>query len=152
MAILGGVRFSGNNTAAYFRVSSGQQSIDQQNDAIAVAGITPDRVFINTASGRAGSDRPGSSECMRWLRAATISLSSPWIGSGGPSGKSMWSLSRHRHLSLLKYPQDDPPESVSYSQQADMRPLNSPTCDPGSLMTVVSSRMRALGRGRWLPT
>ena len=42
-------------TAAYLRVSTGQQSIDQQHDAIAAAGITPDRVFTDTASGRAGS-------------------------------------------------------------------------------------------------
>lgn len=29
-------------TAAYLRVSTGQQSIDQQHDLIAAAGITPD--------------------------------------------------------------------------------------------------------------
>jgi DNA invertase Pin-like site-specific DNA recombinase len=38
------------STAAYLRVSTGQQSIDQQDDAIAAAGITPDRVFTDTAS------------------------------------------------------------------------------------------------------
>ncbi|WP_176234865.1 recombinase family protein [Mycobacterium simiae] len=56
------------STAAYFRVSTGQQSIDQQHDAIAAAGITPDRVFGDTASGRAGSDRPGWTEYLGWLR------------------------------------------------------------------------------------
>ena len=56
------------STAAYLRVSTGQQSIDQQHDAIAAAGITPDRVFTDTASGRAGSNRPGWTECMGWLR------------------------------------------------------------------------------------
>lgn len=55
-------------TAAYLRVSTGQQSIDQQHDAIAAAGITPDRVFIDTASGRADSNRPGWTECMGYLR------------------------------------------------------------------------------------
>jgi DNA invertase Pin-like site-specific DNA recombinase len=55
-------------TAAYLRVSTGQQSIDQQHDAIAAAGITPDRVFTDTASGRAGSNRPGWTECMGYLR------------------------------------------------------------------------------------
>src|SRR6201993_4948370 len=55
-------------TAAYLRVSTGQQSIDQQHDAIAAAGIKPDRVFTDTASGRAGSNRPGWTECMGWLR------------------------------------------------------------------------------------
>jgi DNA invertase Pin-like site-specific DNA recombinase len=56
------------STAAYLRVSTGQQSVDQQHDAIATAGITPDRIFSDTASGRAGSKRPGWSECMGWLR------------------------------------------------------------------------------------
>ena len=55
-------------TAAYLRVSTGQQSIDQQHDAITAAGITPDRVFTDTASGCAGSNRPGWTECMGYLR------------------------------------------------------------------------------------
>ena len=54
--------------AAYLRVSTGQQPIDQQHDAVAAAGITADRVFTDTASGRAGSDRPGWTECMGYLR------------------------------------------------------------------------------------
>jgi DNA invertase Pin-like site-specific DNA recombinase len=54
--------------ATYFRVSTGQQSIDQQQDAVAAAGIIPDRVFTDTASGRAGSNRPGWAECVGWLR------------------------------------------------------------------------------------
>lgn len=56
------------STAAYFRVSTGQQSIDQQHDAIAAAGIIPDRIFTDASSGRAGSDRPGWTECLDWLR------------------------------------------------------------------------------------
>jgi DNA invertase Pin-like site-specific DNA recombinase len=56
------------SVAAYFRVSTGQQSIDQQQDAVAAAGIIPDREFTDTASGRAGSDRPGWMECIGWLR------------------------------------------------------------------------------------
>jgi DNA invertase Pin-like site-specific DNA recombinase len=54
--------------AAYFRVSTGQQSVDQQHDAIAASGVTPDRIFTDIASGRAGSERPGWAECMGWLR------------------------------------------------------------------------------------
>jgi DNA invertase Pin-like site-specific DNA recombinase len=54
--------------AAYLRVSTGQQSVNQQHDAIAAAGIMPDRVFTDTASGRAGSNRPGWTECMGYLR------------------------------------------------------------------------------------
>src|ERR1700738_3975954 len=56
------------STAAYLRVSTGQQSVEQQHDAIAAAGVTPDRVFSDTASGRAGSNRPGWTECTGWLR------------------------------------------------------------------------------------
>jgi DNA invertase Pin-like site-specific DNA recombinase len=56
------------STAAYLRVSTGQQSVEQQRDAIAAAGVTPDRVFSDTASGRAGSNRPGWTECTGWLR------------------------------------------------------------------------------------
>jgi DNA invertase Pin-like site-specific DNA recombinase len=56
------------STAVYLRVSTGQQSVDQQHDVIAAAGIVPDRVFTDTASGRAGSNRPGWTECMGWLR------------------------------------------------------------------------------------
>jgi DNA invertase Pin-like site-specific DNA recombinase len=54
--------------AVYLRVSTGQQSVDQQRDAVAAAGIIPDRVFTDTASGRAGSNRPGWTECIGWLR------------------------------------------------------------------------------------
>jgi DNA invertase Pin-like site-specific DNA recombinase len=56
------------SVATYFRVSTGQQSIDQQQDAVAAAGVIPDRVFTDTASGRAGSHRPGWMECIGWLR------------------------------------------------------------------------------------
>ena len=56
------------STAAKFRVSTGQQSIDQQHDAIAAAGVTPDQVFTDTASGPAGSTQPGWAGCMGWLR------------------------------------------------------------------------------------
>ena len=56
------------SVAAYLRVSTGQQSVNQQHDAIANAGVTPDRVFSDTASGGAGSDRPGWTECISWLR------------------------------------------------------------------------------------
>jgi DNA invertase Pin-like site-specific DNA recombinase len=54
--------------AVYLRVSTTQQSVDQQHDLIAAAGVVPDRVFTDTASGRAGSNRPGWSECIGWLR------------------------------------------------------------------------------------
>ncbi|MFZ3348176.1 recombinase family protein, partial [Mycobacterium sp.] len=58
--------------AVYLRVSTGQQSIDQQQDAVAAAGIIPDRVFTDTASGRTGSNRPGWTECIGWLREGDL--------------------------------------------------------------------------------
>lgn len=56
------------STAAYMRVSTSGQTTAQQADAIAAAGVEPDRVFTDTASGRAGSERPGWTDCLAWLR------------------------------------------------------------------------------------
>lgn len=56
------------STAAYLRVSTGHQTVEQQRDAFATRGIAADREFTDTASGRAGSDRPGWRECLAWLR------------------------------------------------------------------------------------
>ncbi|SIE96148.1 recombinase family protein [Mycobacteroides abscessus] len=57
------------STAAYLRVSTGHQSIEQQQDALVSAGMQADREFCDVASGRAGSERPGWTECLGWLRA-----------------------------------------------------------------------------------
>lgn len=56
------------STATYVRVSTGHQSIEQQRDALDSAGVKPDREFVDIASGRAGSARPGWTECLAWLR------------------------------------------------------------------------------------
>ncbi|MBN7482122.1 MULTISPECIES: recombinase family protein [Mycobacteroides] len=56
------------STATYVRVSTGHQSIEQQRDALTAAGVKPDREFCDVASGRAGSERPGWTECLAWLR------------------------------------------------------------------------------------
>lgn len=56
-------------TAAYLRVSTDHQSLDQQHDALSAAGITPDKVFSDKLSGGAGSDRPGLADALDWLRA-----------------------------------------------------------------------------------
>lgn len=53
---------------AYLRISTSGQSTAQQYDQIIAAGITPARIFEDTASGRAGSDRPAWRECLAWLR------------------------------------------------------------------------------------
>lgn len=56
------------STATYLRVSTGHQSIEQQRDALTAAGVKADREFVDIASGRAGSERPGWTECLAWLR------------------------------------------------------------------------------------
>ncbi|PVB10678.1 resolvase [Mycobacteroides abscessus] len=56
------------STATYVRVSTGHQSIEQQQDALVSAGVQADREFVDIASGRAGSERPGWAECLGWLR------------------------------------------------------------------------------------
>lgn len=56
------------STAAYLRVSTDHQSLDQQHDALAAANIAPDRVFADKVSGKAGADRPGLAEALGWLR------------------------------------------------------------------------------------
>jgi DNA invertase Pin-like site-specific DNA recombinase len=70
------------STAVYLRVSTGQQSVGQQHDVIAAAGIVPDRVFTDIASGHAGSNRPGWTECMGWLRVGDqlIVVAVDWLG------------------------------------------------------------------------
>lgn len=60
------------STATYVRVSTGHQSIEQQRDALTAAGIKPDREFMDVASGRAGSERPGWAECLAWLREGDV--------------------------------------------------------------------------------
>jgi hypothetical protein len=53
-------------TAAYLRVSTGQQSIDQQHDAIAAAGITPDRVFTDSGPRPVYFVMCSNSDCKAW--------------------------------------------------------------------------------------
>lgn len=54
-------------TAFYARVSTREQSLDQQRDAIAAAGIRPDAEFADQLSGAAGKERPGYADCLGWL-------------------------------------------------------------------------------------
>ncbi|KXP08713.1 recombinase family protein [Tsukamurella pseudospumae] len=54
--------------AAYLRVSTDHQSLDQQHDALAAARINPDRIFSDQLSGSAGTERPGLAEALSWLR------------------------------------------------------------------------------------
>jgi DNA invertase Pin-like site-specific DNA recombinase len=56
-------------TAAYLRVSTDHQSLDQQRDALAKSGVCADREFADKLSGAAGSERPGLAEAFAWLRS-----------------------------------------------------------------------------------
>ncbi|MGB8206268.1 MAG: hypothetical protein WCF69_01450 [Mycobacterium sp.] len=65
------------STAAYLRVSTGQQSIDQQHGAIAAAGITPDRVLPTPRlAAPVATDPPGWNAWAGFVKATT-SWSSP---------------------------------------------------------------------------
>jgi hypothetical protein len=98
------------------RVLSGlhRTAIDRpEHDLVAAAGIKPDRVFTDTASGRAGSDRPGWTEwevgtalhelttrgvtCGRcakgWTRAPRRGARSPASWPPSPSWNSNWAKS-----------------------------------------------------------
>lgn len=59
----------------YMRVSKsdGSQTTDLQKDALLQAGVDPEQIFEDQASGKA-SDRPGLSACLRALRAADTLL------------------------------------------------------------------------------
>ena len=61
--VLGGVRTP---FAWYGSSLSHIRTVEQAR--LAAAGITPDRVFTDTASCRAGNNRPGWTECMGYLR------------------------------------------------------------------------------------
>ncbi|MCA9556500.1 MAG: recombinase family protein [Myxococcales bacterium] len=56
------------HVVAYCRVSTASQSVEQQRDQITAAGIVPQRVFIETASGSAGTARPEWEQCADHLR------------------------------------------------------------------------------------
>ncbi len=53
----------------YVRVSKsdGSQTLDPQRDALAAAGIDPERIYHDLASGRK-DDRPGLTACLRGHR------------------------------------------------------------------------------------
>lgn len=53
--------------AFYARVSTREQSLDQQRDALAAARITPDREFAEKLSGSAGTERPEFAAAVTWL-------------------------------------------------------------------------------------
>jgi DNA invertase Pin-like site-specific DNA recombinase len=54
--------------AFYARVSTKEQSLDQQRDALAAARVVPDREFAEKLSGKAGTDRPEYAAAVDWLK------------------------------------------------------------------------------------
>lgn len=55
-------------TAAYVRVSTSTQTVEQQRDQIRAAGYRPSCVFKDNASGASGMPRPGWDACLGWLQ------------------------------------------------------------------------------------
>ena len=55
----------------YVRVSTQRQSIDNQLDALAAAGIDPERIFSDKMSGTR-DDRPGLAELLRFAREGDV--------------------------------------------------------------------------------
>src|SRR3984893_9191537 len=77
----------------YTRVSTVAQTLDQQNAALAAAGVT--KTFSDTMSG-ARDDRPGLAALLDYLRESTIgagagSLPSSWlVGGFSVRGRIRW--------------------------------------------------------------
>ena len=76
----------------YARVSTTEQDLQLQVDALHTAGVTPARLFVDKASG-AKTDRPGLGKCLEFCRPGICCWSGGSIASGG-----LWStwLARRR--------------------------------------------------------
>ena len=57
----------------YARVSTTEQDLQMQLDALHKAGVTPARLFVDKASG-AAADRPGLGKCLEFLQAGDLLL------------------------------------------------------------------------------
>ena len=57
----------------YARVSTTEQDLQLQVDALHTAGVTPARLFVDKASG-AKTDRPGLGKCLEFLQAGDVLL------------------------------------------------------------------------------
>ncbi|MBV6363383.1 recombinase family protein [Mycobacteroides chelonae] len=55
-------------TIGYARVSTDHQSLDQQRDLLLRHGVAEDSIYEDKLSGRAGSDRPGLTAALSYLR------------------------------------------------------------------------------------
>jgi hypothetical protein len=69
-------------TLGYARISTTRQDLHTQRDTLAAAGVEADRIFTDTLSGAAGTDRPGLTALLDYARAGTPSLSPPSTGWG----------------------------------------------------------------------
>ncbi len=70
------------SVVGYARVSTGQQSLEAQSDALTATGC--ERIFSDKLSG-ARDDRPGLVQLPDYVRPGARSSSSPWTGSVGLS-------------------------------------------------------------------
>ncbi len=64
----------------YARVSTSEQEVELQLDALRQAGCANEHIFIDKASG-ARSERPGLDACLRLLKPGVLSWCGGWIGS-----------------------------------------------------------------------
>jgi len=55
----------------YARVSTAEQDLDRQVDALQQAGITPDRIYLDRKSG-ATTDRPGLRAALAYARGGDV--------------------------------------------------------------------------------
>lgn len=56
----------------YARVSTGHQDLTPQLDALTKQGIDPERIYSDKLSGRAGSERPGLTAALAYLRPGDV--------------------------------------------------------------------------------
>ncbi len=70
----------------YARVSTFEQLLDLQRDALNAAGCT--RIFTDTASG-GRSDRSGLQQALDYVREGDVLVSGDWIGWVAPSSTSL---------------------------------------------------------------
>ena len=75
----------------YARVSKadGSQTLDLQMDALVAAGVSPDQIYSDEASGKR-DDRPGLEACLKALRRALLQS----LATGARSGQ-LSQLSRY---------------------------------------------------------
>jgi DNA invertase Pin-like site-specific DNA recombinase len=70
----------------YARVSTEQQDLTAQRDALSAMGITPDRIYVDHGLTGTDRNRPGLREAMAACRDGTRLWSQSWTAWPGPFG------------------------------------------------------------------